>query len=110
MLACSIAIGWRGRKPLSSSVDGPTSSEVEQPAGGENRSVYGTIGIFLLLLIAYAILMNYVNFFTLSIVYLFLSMVLLNRKKWRGSLIVAVASAAVIYYSFVYLFKVVFPY
>jgi hypothetical protein len=110
MLGCSVAIGWRGARSLSFSVDSQKQAEGGQEGGAENRSVYGTIGIFLLLLIAYAVLMNYMNFFILSIVYLFLSMILLNRKKWRGSLIVAVASAAVIYYSFVYLFKVVFPY
>lgn len=109
LLGCAIAIRRRG---ISSPSPGQKSEDPESvveeeiisPSQLRKRILY-----FLIVILLFSFLMKYVHFLVLSIIYLFVSMLLLNRAGKRASLATAVITAAVVYFVFVYIFKIVFP-
>lgn len=111
LLACSIAI-WR-RGALFPSPDEEESSQSDKkPANAGNiatKTQLKQLFAFLFGLFLFAFLMNVVHFLPLSAIYLFLVMTFLNRSKWRTNLLVSVIASSLIYFSFVYLFEIVFP-
>ncbi|RNB80809.1 tripartite tricarboxylate transporter TctB family protein [Brevibacillus panacihumi] len=65
--------------------------------------------LFTLLVVLFAVLMNYFNFMVLSFLFLFGAMLLLSREKVLRSLILSAVFAVGFYYIFVYVFHFVFP-
>ncbi|PTM58422.1 tripartite tricarboxylate transporter TctB family protein [Desmospora activa] len=65
--------------------------------------------LFLIGVVSFAYLMNFIHFLLLSTVYLFLAMTFLNRSKWRSNLLISILTSSLIYFMFVSLFEIVFP-
>ncbi|MDQ0157183.1 tripartite tricarboxylate transporter TctB family protein [Robertmurraya andreesenii] len=77
--------------------------------GISKKVVYMQMALFVVLSLVFAFLMNYVNFLILSIVFLIIAMILIKREGILKVFITSIVTSAIIYYSFVYVFKIVFP-
>lgn len=113
LVLCSVAIWRRGVLPPPSSVV-VTEETAEEETMFENeviskRDLAKRIIFFLIGISVFAFLMSYVNFMLLSFIYLFATMFLLDRKRWKMGLITSLISSAIIYGVFVYVFNIVFP-
>jgi hypothetical protein len=122
MLLCSILIGRRGIHPPSSTQQNATHHEPmeskKEEAEEENlyesenitqKEINVRLLLFVVLVILFAILMNYLNFMVVSFLFLMASMLLLSKQKRFVSFLVSAITSILFYYIFVHVFHIVFP-
>jgi hypothetical protein len=122
MLLCSILIGRRGIHPPSSTQQNAIHHEPmeDKKEEAEEENLYESENItqkeinirlisFVILVVLFAILMNYLNFMIVSFLFLISSMLLLSKEKRGRSFLVAAITSVAFYYIFVHVFHIVFP-
>lgn len=122
MLISALMIARRGIEPPSSAqeetkqhvaVEGNDEEEPEKEMYEKENITQKGINIRLVLftgmVVVFAILMNYIHFMLLSFLFLFGSILLLSREKMLRSFIISVIFSVAFYYTFVHVFKIVFP-
>lgn len=111
MILCSLLIFRRGNKaPSSQRTEGTIEEEnlveIEEIT---KKQLAVRILLFLIGVGLFAFLMNYIHFMVVSFLFLFLIMMMLNRKKIFTSLIISGLMSIIFYYLFSGVFKIVFP-
>ncbi|MEW9674308.1 tripartite tricarboxylate transporter TctB family protein [Ammoniphilus sp. 3BR4] len=123
MFLCSLLIFRRGSQPSSSlhqKAQQHESGKKKKEDEDEEEDLYEAeiitpreinvrLILFTVLVVLFAILMNYLNFMLVSFLFLLGSMLLLSKeRKFRSFLVSGITSVA-FYYIFVYVFHIVFP-
>ncbi|MEW9673000.1 tripartite tricarboxylate transporter TctB family protein [Ammoniphilus sp. 3BR4] len=120
MVICSIFIARGGiQSPASAPEKGKDVGGEKEEAEEEmelyekeiitQKEINVRLILFTILVILFAVLMNYANFMIISFLFLMGSMLLLSKeKKFRSFLVSAITSMA-FYYIFVHVFHIVFP-
>lgn len=114
MVICSLLIAKRGiAAPSLHSINNANEEEGQESLVEieEITSKQVTVRIlsFLLIVILFAFLMNYLNFLLISFLFLLGAMLLLNRKKIVMALVITTILSICFYYLFSIVFKIVFP-
>lgn len=111
MIICSLLIAKRGVAAPTATINVPEREE-ESLVEIENitkKQLNIRLLLFLLSVVLFAYLMNYLNFLIVSFLFLFLIMFILNRQKLITSFIISITMSVFFYYLFATVFKIVFP-
>ncbi|WP_161974940.1 tripartite tricarboxylate transporter TctB family protein [Bacillus timonensis] len=112
MIICSFLIAKKGVSASDPSDaveiddDGKTLVEVEKIT---RKQLIIRLVLFVVVVLLFAYLMNYLNFMILSFIYLIVAMFMLERKRIVISLINSIVISVVFYFLFSFVFKIVFP-
>lgn len=120
MLICSILIARRGIQSPSSAHQKAIHHEPVEGKKEEEEDLYENeiitqkeinvrLVLFTILVVLFAILMNYINFMLVSFLFLISSMLLLSKEKRFRSFLVSAITSVAFYYIFVHVFHIVFP-